>query len=118
MILYKTNQGDRWDLIAYRFYGNSTRVKPILEANASSLWLLIKANAPVVLSQKDLTEENSIDGLKQNVDKKKNLPSVDRIRYAGLLPVLPGGITLIIPEMDDNEEGEVEDSETLPPWKQ
>jgi phage tail protein X len=28
-----TTSGDRWDLIAYRFYGDAQRLSPLLEAN-------------------------------------------------------------------------------------
>jgi len=30
---YTTQQDDRWDLIAYRFYGDATRYEPIVRAN-------------------------------------------------------------------------------------
>lgn len=31
--LYETTQNDRWDLIAYKFYGNVFNIKPLIEAN-------------------------------------------------------------------------------------
>lgn len=30
---YKTSQGDRWDLIAYKFYGNPTMINELILAN-------------------------------------------------------------------------------------
>lgn len=30
---YLTQQGDRWDTIAYKAYGDATIVKPIIDAN-------------------------------------------------------------------------------------
>ncbi len=30
---YITKEGDRWDLVAYEFYGDATRYEPIVRAN-------------------------------------------------------------------------------------
>ena len=32
-ILYKAKQNDRWDILAYRFYGDMYRQKELIEAN-------------------------------------------------------------------------------------
>ncbi|MDE2577958.1 MAG: tail protein X [Hyphomicrobiales bacterium] len=32
-VSYTTKPGDRWDLIAYRMYGDATRYGPIVDAN-------------------------------------------------------------------------------------
>ncbi len=32
-----TTEGDRWDLIAYRYYGNPYRYQPIIEANIATI---------------------------------------------------------------------------------
>lgn len=30
---YKTVQGDRWDTVSYKAYGDATRIKELIEAN-------------------------------------------------------------------------------------
>ena len=32
-IVHITTQGERWDLIAYRYYGDATQYEPIIRAN-------------------------------------------------------------------------------------
>lgn len=61
-----TQDGDRWDLLAYKFYGDAMRFEPIIVAN----------------------------------------PAVP------MTPVIPSGLTLYIPVLDDEPEYEV-----LPPWR-
>lgn len=65
---YITKEGDRWDLIAYEFYGDATMYEPIIVAN----------------------------------------PDVP------ILPILPSGLKLLIPEMDFKD---LIPSLELPPWK-
>ena len=65
---YITKDGDRWDLIAYVFYGDATKYEPIISAN----------------------------------------PDV------AITPILPSGIMLRIPDIQDEE---TVSSEDLPPWK-
>ncbi len=36
-ISYITREGDRWDLIAYRYYGNPYRYQELIEANIAAL---------------------------------------------------------------------------------
>ena len=64
---YKTQQNDRWDKIAYKFYGDVFRPSPIIEAN----------------------------------------PDV------AITPILPAGITLMIPILENETK-----KEGLPIWKQ
>lgn len=66
---YITKDGDRWDLIAYEFYGDATLYERIIQAN------------PLV----------------------------------PIIPILPSGIPLQIPDIDDDE---IISNEDLPPWKQ
>lgn len=68
-IEYITKDGDRWDKIAYEFYGDSTMYEPIIQAN------------PLI----------------------------------PILPILPSGIPLQIPDIADEE---IISNEDLPPWKQ
>lgn len=64
---YKTKNGDRWDTLAYKFYGDVFRQQPIIEAN----------------------------------------PDV------AITPILPAGITLMIPVMETTVQ-----AQGLPIWKQ
>ena len=64
---YITKDGDRWDLIAYDFYANSTLYEPIITAN----------------------------------------PDIP------ITPILPSGLKLKIPVIDDSNEIEF----ILPPWR-
>lgn len=41
MTVYKTVQGDTWDLIAFRQYGNEFFTKPLLEANPRYIDMVI-----------------------------------------------------------------------------
>ncbi|WP_298438080.1 tail protein X [Geobacter sp.] len=63
-----TRDGDRWDLLAWEYYGDATRYEPIIAAN------------PEVM----------------------------------ITPILPAGVRLVIPIIED---AELIDSEELPPWK-
>jgi phage tail protein X len=63
-----TREGERWDSIAYRYYGDASLITPLAEAN-------------------------------------------ETVR---LLPVLPGGLVLIVPLLD---AGNPPITENLPPWK-
>lgn len=62
-----TLDGDRWDQIAHRYYGDASRITPLAEAN----------------------------------------------EHLRLLPVLPGGLQVRVPILDDNDN--IAPSE-LPPW--
>ena len=66
VIFYKTQQNDRWDKIAYKFYGDVFKIQPIVQAN----------------------------------------PNIQ------LTPVIPAGLTLIIPIITTTS-----DVEGLPIWK-
>lgn len=68
-IEHTTKEGERWDLIAYQYYGDSTKYEPIIQAN----------------------------------------------RYIPIVPILPAGLKLMIPIV---EESENESTIQLPPWKQ
>lgn len=35
--IYVTTEGDRWDLIAYRFYSNPYLYQPLIEANIATI---------------------------------------------------------------------------------
>lgn len=65
---YITKEGDRWDTIAYEFYGDALLYEPIIAANAN----------------------------------------------AAIIPILPSGIKLYIPVIDDSD---LTGPEGLPPWK-
>lgn len=67
-IRHLTTEGERWDSIAWRYYGDAHAYERIIQAN----------------------------------------PGV------AITPVLPGGLTLAIPIV---EQDDVADSEELPPWK-
>lgn len=69
VIEHITRDNERWDLLAWEYYGDATLYERI-----------IAANPEVMIS-----------------------------------PVLPPGVRLLIPVMDDDETNETED---LPPWKQ
>lgn len=63
-----TTEGDRWDLIAHRYYGDASRLTPLAEAN-------------------------------------------EQLR---LLPVLPSGLVLRVPILDDDADLLPDE---VPPWK-
>lgn len=65
---YLTKEGDRWDSIAYEFYGDPTKYEAIITAN----------------------------------------------QFVPIIPILPSGIPLQIPVIEESEEISTED---LPPWK-
>lgn len=69
-IPYVTRQGDRWDLLAWEFYGNAFHFGPIIAAN----------------------------------------PTV------AIVPILPAGVELAIPLLDEEAAADVLDAD-LPPWK-
>ena len=55
-VFYTAQNSDRWDLIAYKFYKNSYKIQPIIEANPHvSVSTTIKAGTvlriPVLLSE-------------------------------------------------------------------
>lgn len=62
-----TNAGDRWDTIAYRYYGDATLLSPLAEAN----------------------------------------------EHLQLVPILPAGLPVRVPLIDDTEALDAQD---LPPW--
>lgn len=62
-----TSEGDRWDLLAWQYYGDAMGYEPIIRAN----------------------------------------PDAPRV------PVLPSGLVLLIPVVDEPETM----TEDLPPWK-
>lgn len=66
-----TTEGDRWDMIAWKYYGDATLYEPIIAAN----------------------------------------PEVQ------MLPVLPSGIKLLIPVLEEDSAGTITADEDLPPWK-
>lgn len=68
VIEHITSEGDRWDLLAWQYYGDSTLYEPIVAAN----------------------------------------PEVP------ITPILPSGIRLLIPIIDDSE---MIGPEGWPPWK-
>lgn len=68
VIEHITSEGDRWDLLAWQYYGDPTLYEPIVVAN----------------------------------------PEVP------ITPILPSGIRLLIPIIDDSE---MIGPEGLPPWK-
>lgn len=63
-----TTEGDRWDLIAHRYYGDASRLTPLAEAN----------------------------------------------EHLRLLPVLPSGLLLRVPILDDDADLLPDE---VPPWK-
>ncbi len=67
---YRTIEGDRWDLIAYKAYGDATKFVGLLEANK-----------PLAIEK-----------------------------------VLPAGLKINIPILEDENSGSVQ-SDLLPPWK-
>lgn len=69
VIEHITVDGDRWDNLAWQYYGDANAYERIIAAN----------------------------------------PEVP------IIPILPGGITLLIPVI---EEDETESTTELPPWKQ
>lgn len=69
VLKHPTSDGDRWDLLAWKYYGDATRYEEIIAAN----------------------------------------PEVP------ILPILPAGIMLVIPVIEDDEPTDTQD---LPPWKQ
>lgn len=69
VIEYITVDGDRWDNLAWQYYGDANAYEQIIAAN----------------------------------------PEVE------IIPILPGGIKLLIPVIEDDE---TESTTELPPWKQ
>ena len=69
VIEHITVDGDRWDNLAWQYYGDANAYEQIIEAN----------------------------------------PEVE------IIPILPGGIKLLIPVIEDDE---TESTTELPPWKQ
>jgi phage tail protein X len=67
-----TSDGDRWDLLAWEYYGDPTMYELIIVAN----------------------------------------PEVQ------IEPVLPAGIRLLIPVLEESATGDIATQEELPPWKQ
>ncbi len=69
IIEHITVEGDRWDNLAWQYYGDANAYEQIIAAN----------------------------------------PEVE------IIPILPGGIKLLIPVIEDDE---TESTTELPPWKQ
>ncbi len=60
--MYKTKQGDRWDLIASKFYGNQYDYKDIISANPHiPIKPVIDADTEIRIPVKDLLEENNVN---------------------------------------------------------
>jgi len=68
VLVHITSAGDRWDLLAWKYYGDASQYEPIIAAN------------PEVMIE----------------------------------PILPAGIRLLIPIIED---AELINTEDLPPWK-
>ena len=60
MIKYTTIQGDTWDGIAYKLYGDEKHMKELIEANWPVVDTLV-FSAGVELNVPDLPEESSSD---------------------------------------------------------
>lgn len=88
---YVTRQGDRMDLIAYRFYGDALLYGPILEANREVLWVYEHADGS--------TDWVYGDG------------APERVWFGGVVVDLPAGLVLYVPEL------ELPQSKVVPPWK-
>lgn len=67
-LVHITAAGDRWDLLANRYYGDAVRYAPLIAANP----------------------------------------------HIPILPLLPGGLMMAIPVLEDSDSIP---SEELPPWK-
>ena len=46
---YKTVSGDTWDMIAYKVYGDSMKVAPLMDANPEELDTLIFSSDTVII---------------------------------------------------------------------
>lgn len=60
---YITQSNDRWDNIAYRFYGSATNYRPIIDANPDVMLLPILPEGtllkiPVIEAQTIVSNEN------------------------------------------------------------
>ena len=62
MTPYTTKQGDRWDLIAWKAYGDTSRLKDIIAANPTvPIWAVLPAGLQMqipVISQAELDTTN------------------------------------------------------------
>lgn len=73
MSTYTTIQGDTWDGIAYKLYGDEKYMKNLIEAN----WLytdVLVFSAGVELTVPEITEEEKDDN---------NLPDLETVRHGG-----------------------------------
>ena len=59
--IYTTMQGDTWDLIAYKLYGEEKYMKYLIEANWQMLDVLIFSSG-TVLTVPDIQEEKDDEG--------------------------------------------------------
>lgn len=57
---YVTQQGDTWDLIAYKLYGEERRMKNLIEANWPLLDVLVFSSGTEI-TVPDLPEETDAD---------------------------------------------------------
>ena len=57
---YVTQQGDTWDLIAYKLYGEERRMKNLIEANWPLLDVLVFSSGTEI-TVPDLPEEKDAD---------------------------------------------------------
>lgn len=71
---YVTQQGDTWDLIAYKLFGEERRMKNLIEANWSLLDVLV-FSAGTEITVPDLPEEVDADlpFWRAGTDKKPGL---------------------------------------------
>jgi nucleoid-associated protein YgaU len=90
-IEYTTKLGDRFDLIAWRFYGDPLLYETIIEANKESLWVFRHA-----------------DG---STDWQFGGGAPDKVWFGNILGPLPEGLVLYVPEL------EIPVTPTIrPPW--
>lgn len=58
MVIYSTNQGDTWDIIAYKVYGNESYMDELIRANPSQVYVATfpagkKINVPKIDEQRE-----------------------------------------------------------------
>lgn len=61
-IIHKTKQGDRWDSLAYKYYGNCFKYAPIVMANPTMpICPFLPADVEIIIpffdNNKDINEE-------------------------------------------------------------
>ena len=65
---YITSQGDTWDMISYKVYGNEKYVDKLIQANLlHKETIIFKANVELIIPEVQIVQESSLPPWKRGI---------------------------------------------------